>query len=290
MSPSRHGVFALLALMTFAVVAAIAAAGVHPVDGATAPRGSRGTDPRSAGTRDGPPPRLLVFTKTAGFRHESIPDGIRAVRGIGAGRFEVDATEDPAAFTDENLKRYRAVVWLSTTGDVLDDEQQRAFERFIRAGGGYAGIHAASDTEYEWPWYGRLVGAYFQTHPPVQPGVNIVENRDHPSTRMLPERWTRTDEWYSFRTNPRGTKGLRVLMSLDESTYEPAPATMGRDHPIAWCHEFDGGRAWYTGGGHTKESFSEPLFREHLLGGILWAAKLDSPDDPAPAAPAATPR
>ncbi|MBM4111758.1 MAG: ThuA domain-containing protein [Phycisphaerae bacterium] len=243
-----------------------------------------------------PLPRVLVFTKTAAFRHDSIPDGIRAVREIGAGAFEIDATEDAAAFTDDNLTRYRAVVWLSTSGEVLNDEQQAAFERYIRAGGGYAGIHAASDTEYEWPWYGKLVGAYFQTHPPVQSATQTVEVRDHASTRMLPERWMRTDEWYSFRSNPRGTEGIRVLMSLDESTYEPAPATMGADHPIAWYHEFDGGRSWYTGGGHTKESFSEPLFREHLLGGILWAAGLDSSAAPSSkpkatrgATPSATP-
>lgn len=219
-------------------------------------------------------PRVLVFSKTAGFRHDSIPDGIRAVREIGAGRFEVDATEDSAEFTAENLARYRAVVWLSTTGDVLDDEQQRAFEGFIRKGGGYAGIHAASDTEFDWPWYGQLVGAYFATHPAVQSAVNVVEIPDHPSTHMLPERWERTDEWYSFRSNPRGQRGIRVLMTLDESTYQPGHASMGDDHPIAWFHEFDGGRAWYTGGGHTSESFSEPLFRAHLLGGILWAAGL----------------
>lgn len=247
--------------------------------------------------------RVLVFSKTAGFRHDSIPDGIRAIIELGAvGGFEVEATEDSNAFAPENLSRFRAVVWLSTTGEVLNDEQQRAFEQFIRAGGGYAGIHAASDTEYEWPWYGRLVGAYFKTHPPVQPAVNVVEIPDHPSTRMLPPRWERTDEWYSFRTNPRGREGIRVLMTLDETTYEPGGASMGDDHPIAWFHEFDGGRAWYTGGGHTSESFSEPLFREHLLGGIRWAAGMDasiekgdattdSPSSRSPGPPpAATPR
>lgn len=235
-------------------------------------------------------PRVLVFSRTEGFRHDSIPDGIRAIREIGAGRFEVDATEDSAAFTTENLARYRAVVWLSTTGDVLNDEQQRAFESFIRAGGGYAGVHAASDTEYDWPWYGRLVGAYFATHPPVQEAVKVVEIGDHPSTRMLPARWTRTDEWYSFRSNPRGRGGIRILMTLDESTYEPGGASMGDDHPIAWFHEFDGGRAWYTGGGHTSESFSEPLFRAHLLGGILWAAGLDDTIERGGAQAPSTPR
>jgi len=254
--------------------------------GAEAPStASKNADPPTPPASAAPLPRVLVFTKTAGFRHESIPDGIRCVREIGAGRFDVDATEDAAAFTPDNLARYRAVVWLSTSGEVLNDDEQRAFEAYIRAGGGYAGIHAASDTEYEWPWYGRLVGAYFKTHPPVQSAVNVVEIRDHASTRMLPARWERTDEWYSFRSNPRGTDGLHVLMSLDESTYAPAPASMGADHPIAWYHDFDGGRAWYTGGGHTSESFAEPLFRAHLLGGILWAAGVSDAVDAGRAAP-----
>lgn len=238
-------------------------------------------------------PRVLVFSKTAGFRHESIPDGIRCVREIGTNRFNVDATEDAGAFTSENLARYGAVVWLSTTGDVLNDEQQRAFERFIRRGGAYVGIHAASDTEYEWPWYGRLVGAYFRTHPPVQEAVNIVEDRKHPSTEILPERWTRRDEWYGFQSNPRSIDGVRVLMSLDETTYEPGESAMGKDHPIAWYHAFEGGRAWYTGGGHTSESFNEPLFRAHLLGGILWGlrveAEVPAARDPAPRQSTPTP-
>lgn len=223
------------------------------------------------------PRRVLIFSKTAGFRHESIPDGIRCIREIAKGHFEVDATEDPGTFTRENLARYGAVVWLSTTGDVLNESQQQAFEEFIRSGRGYAGIHAASDTEYEWPWYGRLVGAYFNTHPPVQEASNDVEIRDHASTRVLPARWPRTDEWYGFRSNPRSLDGMRVLVTLDETTYQPGASAMGKDHPIAWCHEFEGGRAWYTGGGHTSESFTEPLFRAHLLGGILWSMRADEP-------------
>lgn len=212
--------------------------------------------------------RILVFSRTAGFRHDSIPTGVAAIRELLAPGYEVDATEDPALFTDDSLKRYRAVVFLSTTGDILDDAQQAAFERFIRAGGGYAGVHAAADTEYSWPWYGQLVGAYFRTHPPTQESTVLVEDRTHRSTRMLPAEWRRTDEWYVYQTNPRGK--VRVLASLDDDTVEGVD--MGGDHPIAWYHEFDGGRAWYTGGGHTKESYAEPLFRKHLEGGILWAA------------------
>ena len=221
-------------------------------------------------------PRVLVFTRTAGFRHESIPDGIAAVRELGAARWTVDATEDPSAFTPGNLARYRTVVFLSTTGDVLGDDQERAFEGFIRAGGGFAGIHAATDTEYGWPWFGTLVGARFATHPPVQPAVVRVEDRSHPSTAMLPPEWRRTDEWYAFRSNPRGA--VRVLATLDERTYEPGAAAMGADHPIAWCHEFDGGRSWYTAGGHTKESFAEPAFRAHVAAGIAWAGRLEPID------------
>lgn len=217
-------------------------------------------------------PRVLVFSKTAGFRHESIPDGIAALREIGKEgtepAFEIDATEDAAAFTDDNLKRYRAVVFLSTTGDVLDDAQQAAFERFIRSGRGFVGIHAAADTEHTWPWYGKLVGAYFKTHPDPQKATVKLEDRTHLSTAMLPERWERFDEWYVYEDNPR--QRVKVLASLDESSYKAGDSAMG-DHPIAWCHEFDGGRAWYTGGGHTKEAFKEELFRAHLRGGILWA-------------------
>jgi type 1 glutamine amidotransferase len=213
-------------------------------------------------------PRVLVFSKTGGFRHDSIPQGVACVREILAGRYEVDASEDSAVFTESNLRRYSAVVFLSTTGDILDAAQQAAFESYIRTGGGYAGIHAAADTEHTWPWYGQLVGAYFKTHPHIQPATVIVEDQSHRSTRMLPREWRRTDEWYVYNQNPRGR--VKVLAAVDDSTIEGA--NMGGDHPIAWYHEFEGGRAWYTGGGHTKESFTEPLFRQHLEGGILWAA------------------
>jgi type 1 glutamine amidotransferase len=216
-------------------------------------------------------PRILVFSRTAGFRHASIPDGIRAVTEIGAGRWTVDATEDSSGFTAANLKNYRAVVFLSTTGDVLDDAQQKAFEEYIHAGGAWVGVHAASDTEYDWPWYGQLAGAWFLGHPAVnQEATVVVEDRTHPSTRMLPAEWKRLDEWYAFRTNPR--INVRVLASLDEKSYDPGKASMGGDHPIMWYHDFEGGRAWYTAGGHTKESYTEPLFRQHLREGIAWAA------------------
>ncbi|WP_371668226.1 ThuA domain-containing protein [Streptomyces sp. NBC_00289] len=212
--------------------------------------------------------RVLVFSKTAGFRHDSIAEGVAAVRQLGeTSGFTVDATEDAGAFTARNLRRYDAVVFLSTTGDVLDPAQQTAFEGYIRHGGGYAGIHAAADTEYDWEFYGGLVGAYFQSHPAIQPATVAVDDRAHPATSALTDRWERTDEWYNYRSNPRDR--VHVLASLDEASY--TGGTMNGDHPIAWCQTYRGGRAFYTGGGHTKESFADPAFRRHLTGGILYA-------------------
>ncbi len=213
---------------------------------------------------------ILVFSRTAGFRHGSIPTGIEAVKQLGREHgFRVDASEDSADFTPENLKRYRAVVFLNTTGTLFDEKQRKAFKAFIRAGGGYVGIHSAADTEYDWPWYGKLVGAYFKNHPRIQQAEIEVENRRHPSTAHLPDgRWVRSDEWYNFRENPR--PNVNILLALDPETFEGSQ--MQGDHPIAWYHDYDGGRAWYTGGGHTNESFAEPGFLQHLLGGIRWAA------------------
>ncbi|WP_125776714.1 ThuA domain-containing protein [Antribacter gilvus] len=213
----------------------------------------------------------LVFSRTAGFRHDSIPAGVAAIQQLGTTNgFTVTATEDPGVFTDEGLSGYEVVVFLSTTGDVLDAGQQAAFERYIQGGGGFAGVHAASDTEYAWPWYGELVGAYFSAHPANQTATVKVEDHVHDSTAHLPSRWERFDEWYNFRSNPRDT--VHVLASLDESTYSAGAGAMGAEHPTAWCQTFDGGRSWYTGGGHTQESFAEPEFLQHLLGGIRTAA------------------
>ena len=213
---------------------------------------------------------VLLFTKTAAFRHGNIPTGIAAIQQMGTDNgWNVTSTEDAADFTDDNLADYDVVVWFSTTGDVLDDEQQAAFERYIQGGGGYAGIHAASDTEYDWPWYGELVGAYFVNHPPGTPDATIdVLDGAHPSTDHLPAEWDRTDEWYNYDQNVRGD--VHVLATLDEESY--SGGTMGTDHPIAWCQDYDGGRSWYTGGGHTNASFSEPEFLDHVRDGILTAA------------------
>jgi type 1 glutamine amidotransferase len=219
--------------------------------------------------------QVLVFSRTAGFRHESIPNAIAAVRALGdQNGFLVDATEDQTVFTDSVLAGYGAVIFLLTTGHVLDNSQQAAFERYIAAGNGFVGVHSAADTEYDWPWYGGLAGAYFASHPDIQPGAVHREDEIHPSTVSLPDLWVRTDEWYNFQTNPRDTPDIHVLASLDESSY--SGGTMG-DHPIAWYQEYAGGRAWYTAGGHTRESYSEPLFLQHVLGGLEYAAGVANP-------------
>ncbi|GIH23390.1 hypothetical protein Aph01nite_17000 [Acrocarpospora phusangensis] len=213
---------------------------------------------------------VLVFSKTAGFRHDSIPTGIQAIRDLGAANsFTVTATEDAAAFTTANLAQYETVVFLSTTGDVLNATQQTAFESYIRGGGGYVGVHAAADTEYAWPFYGQLAGAWFVSHPAIQQVTSRTENRAHPATAHLPQAWTRTDELYNYQTNPRST--ARVLATLDESTY--SGGSMGSDHPITWCKTIDNGRSFYTGFGHTQASYAEAAFRSQLLGGIRYAAK-----------------
>ena len=212
---------------------------------------------------------VLVFSKTAGYRHDSIPRGTRTIEELGAAHsFAVDSTEDAGRFNDATLARYKVVVFLNTTGDILDPAEKAAFERYIRSGGGFVGIHSASDTEYRWPWYGRLVGAYFASHPQIQSAAIRIEDPAHSSTRDLPPVWQRTDEWYNFRSNPRTS--VHVLATLDEATY--SGGKMGADHPIAWCQAIDGGRSWYTAMGHTVESYAEPLFRLHLLGGIESAA------------------
>ncbi|MGP3970053.1 ThuA domain-containing protein [Streptomyces sp. 6N223] len=213
--------------------------------------------------------RLLVFSKTAEFVHTSIPAGVAAIQALGEENgFEVVATEDASVFNDTDLAQYEAVLWLSTTGDVLNADQQAAFERYVQGGGGYAGVHAASDTEYDWAWYGGLVGAYFSGHPAPQNVTVKVEDPAHPSTAGLPVLWQRSEELYNFRSNPRGN--VHVLASYDESTY--SGGSMGVEHPISWCQNYDGGRAWYTGMGHDAAAFSEELFLEHLLGGIRSAA------------------
>ncbi|MFG6201294.1 ThuA domain-containing protein [Nonomuraea sp. JJY05] len=223
-----------------------------------------------AATAAEPAFKVLVFSKTTGFRHDSIPEGIAAVQKLGQdNNFAVDTTEDSALFTDQNLAQYQAVVFMSTTGDPLGTQEQKdAFQRYIQGGGGFVGVHAAADSGYNWAWYGKLVGAYFKQHPAIQQATVKVEDPAHPATKDLPTTWTRTDEWYDYQANPRGT--VHVLTSMDEKSY--TGATMGADHPNTWCQDFDGGRSWYTGLGHLKENYSEPNFLKLLLGGIQTAA------------------
>ncbi|RYE17109.1 MAG: ThuA domain-containing protein, partial [Sphingobacteriales bacterium] len=182
-------------------------------------------------------------------------------------KFVVDTTTDAAKFNAANLAQYAAVVFLSTTGDVLNDDQQTAFENYIKGGGGFVGVHAATDTEYDWPWYGNLVGAYFKSHPAQQQEavLNIVD-ANHPATKGLPAQWKRKDEWYNYKWI---APGLHVLIKIDETSYNGGEN--GADHPMAWYHNVDKGRAFYTALGHTDESYSEPIYLQHLLGGIQYA-------------------
>ncbi len=212
---------------------------------------------------------ILVFTKTEGYRHKSIEKGVSTLTELGLQNgFGVVHTEDASTFNSENLAQYDVIVFLSTTMDILNEQQEDAFKGYINKGGSFMGIHAATDTEYDWPWYGQLVGAYFESHPNdpnVRKAIMEVVNRQHPSTSHLGESWERNDEWYNFKNiNP----DIQVLIMLDESSYEGG--TNGDFHPIAWYHEFDGGRVFYTGGGHTKESFDETDFKQHLLGGLNY--------------------
>lgn len=216
-------------------------------------------------------PKVLVFSKTAGFHHNSIAKGIPAIQKLGTeNNFAVDETTDATKFTTENLKQYAAVIFLSTTGDVLNAEQEDAFKKYIEAGGGYVGIHAATDCEYDWAWYGELSGAYFKGHPREQKAKIIVVDDKNIATKHLPKVWERTDEWYTFKKAP---ENVHVLLKIDEKSYDQQGDNlkMGENHPMAWYHDFDGGRAFYTELGHTDESYADPLYLKHILGGIQYA-------------------
>ncbi|MEU5276241.1 ThuA domain-containing protein [Streptomyces asoensis] len=211
--------------------------------------------------------RVLVYTRTADYRHDSIAAAVDAVRGLGG--FTVDHTEDPTAL-EAPLDGYAAVVFLSTSGEVLTPAGRTRLGAYVEAGGGFAGVHAAACTEYDWPYYGELLGARFARHPAYQPGRVLTEDRDHPATRALPARWDFTDEWYDFRVSPRGR--VRVLAVADETSY--TGGGMGADHPLVWCRDQGAGRVFYTALGHAAEAYADPDFRAHLRGGIAWAARL----------------
>ncbi|WP_418955440.1 ThuA domain-containing protein [Streptomyces tritici] len=214
---------------------------------------------------------VLVYTRTAGYRHDSIPAGARALTELAAELgLAAETTDDPGAFTAERLERCAAVVLLSTTGRVLTDPAREALEAYVRAGGGLLAVHAAANAEPDWPFYGALLGTRFAGHPPLQPGLVHVEDPAHPATAGLPEPWHWTDEWYDFTAHPR-RPGVHVLLRADESTYEGG--THGADHPLAWCHENLGGRFLFTALGHTPESYATPAFRTHLTGCLHWTTR-----------------
>ena len=222
---------------------------------------------------------VALFSKTAGWHHESILAGVTAIRGLGeANDFKVFWSEDPTRiFKDEELKKYKAVIFLSTTGDVLNDEQQAAFERYIKAGGGFVGIHAAADTEYNWPWYTNMVGHMFKIHPLVQTATIKVEDPNFPGMDRFAPRFLWTEEWYQY---DEARSKLHYLLTVDEKTYKPYAnwgprgegKGMGAFHPLAWYQEYDGGRAFYTGLGHLSAAYSDDRFLAHIYGGIYWAA------------------
>lgn len=213
--------------------------------------------------------KVLVFSKTNGYRHQSIETGVKTIKQIGKeNNFEVIHTENSTVFTNENLKKYSLVIFLNTTGNVLNEQEEQAFKTYINNGGSFMGIHSATDTEYDWPWYNKLVGAYFNGHPEQSEATVKTIDNNHQSTKHLPKQWVRHDEWYNFKSI---SDAINVLLTLDETTY--TGGNNGEFHPIAWYREFDGGRMFYTGLGHTNESYSEPKFKQHLVGGILYCLK-----------------
>ena len=223
---------------------------------------------------DSDPPnkkQMLVFSKTNGYRHASIETGVAVLRDLAQPEgILMDHTEDSLQFNDSNLSKYDLVVFLSTTGDVFGADQEKAFQKYVEGGGAFMGIHAATDTEYDWPWYGKLVGAYFESHPEQQEAELLVTNRDHPATVHMSPSWKHYDEWYNFKNiSPE----IEVLMQLNEESYQGGKN--GDNHPIAWFHENLGGRAFYTGLGHTDAAYKNPVFREHLHGGLRYCLELE---------------
>ena len=218
---------------------------------------------------------LLVFTRTEGFTHPSIVDGVEMLTEMAAEEgATILVTDQTDVFTPEGLAAFDVAVFVSTTGDILDPDEESAFEGFIQAGGGWVGIHAAADCEYDWPWYGQLLGngAWFRNHPPSQTATLEVEDPTHPGAGLYEPSIPLFEEWYNFQENPRPV--VNVVMTLDETSYDPGVGAMGDDHPIAWAHEFDGGRAFYTGLGHRSQTYDDVRFQEQIRGAIRWAAGL----------------
>lgn len=225
---------------------------------------------------------LLVFTKTVGFYHASKPNAIKALYEIAHDKkWQVTFTEDSTLFSEKELSKYDAVVFLLTTGNnLLSEVEKVALQNYVENGGGFVGIHTATDTEYKWPWYEKLVGAHFLGHPPVHDGKLIVENRNHPATACFDAdtvKWK--DEFYSFDRNPRKNNNVKVLLSIDEKSYnideniwfKNVNIVMG-DHPLVWYQNIGRGRSFQTALGHTIEQYDNEIFRKHLTGALRWAA------------------
>ncbi|MDB4583580.1 ThuA domain-containing protein [Draconibacterium sp.] len=222
------------------------------------------------------PINILVFSKTSGFRHASISSGLKMLYDNSRKQnWIITATEDASLLRDEFLARFDVAVFLNPTGDAICDMGQEAFEKFMKKGKGFVGIHAASDCEYEWPYYGNLVGAYFLTHPPAQKATVIFENYDHPAMKPFEgmKTYTTVDEWYSFKKNPR--PNVNVLARLDENTIKKSNNDTWKmdDHPLIWWNDKDGIRSFYTVFGHTHEAFQDELVIEHIKNAINWSAK-----------------
>jgi type 1 glutamine amidotransferase len=222
--------------------------------------------------------KVLLFTKTEGFHHESIHEGVTGIRQLASrNNFTVDWQENASIFNDKALANYAAIIFLNTTGNILTDEQQAAFEKFIKSGKGFVGIHSAADTEYDWVWYTKMIGMMFKIHPQQQTAYLKVEDGNFPGMERFPKKLLWTDEWYEYGA-PTSTD-LHYLVSVDEKTYDPKAdwgekkgTGMGSFHPISWYHNYDGGRAFYTGLGHIGLCYSDQTFLDHLYGGIYWAA------------------
>jgi len=235
----------------------------------------RGDPVIDAACAGGGGPRVLVFWRETLWMHPSAPVAAAALVDMCTSRgFTVTSSRDPRVFDDDRLADTDVVVFAVTSGEVLDDPGRAALEAWVRGGGGVVGLHSASATEYDWPFFVELIGARFRTHPPeLRPGDVTVEDRAHPVVAGLPARWTRTDEWYSYHERPEQL-GLHVVLALDEASVTPplpADQQVGY-HPMAWTHQRFGGRVFYTAMGHTPESYAEPAFLDLIAAAITWTA------------------
>ena len=216
-------------------------------------------------------PKALIFTETKGYFHENIPFAVETTKKmLEAKGFAVETTrESDGFFTPKKLKEYKTLIFINTTGAIFSDEEKEAFIGYIKKGGGFVGVHGATDTEMNWEFYYKLVGGTFRSHPHQQKAKINVTDKAHPATAMLPDVWENFDEWYDFNNF---NENVNVLAWLDETSYEGGG--MGEKHPIIWCHEYEGGRAFYTGIGHTEDCFRSPVFLDHLYHAVKWTAKL----------------